>query len=81
MINTPQKTFQIQTVDKIRAVYAIAIQQDVEMDAKHDSYVVDCKSLIGLLSLDLKKPITILIYSNNSEQVDSIFNQIEKAIA
>lgn len=80
MTNTPQKTFQIQTVDKIRAVYAIAIQQDVEIDAKHDSYVVDCKSLMGLLSLDLKKPITILIYSNDSEKVGDIFAQIEESI-
>ena len=45
----------------------VKIVQDVpyEILLKSDKYVVDAKSILGIFSLDLSKPLTVEIYSDN----------------
>ncbi len=38
-----------------------------EMDLRSGRHVVDAKSILGIFSLDLSKPITLDVYSDSSE--------------
>lgn len=40
---------------------------DVEILLKSGKYVVDAKSILGIFSLDLSKPLTVEIYSDNCD--------------
>jgi len=40
---------------------------DVEILLKSGKYVVDAKSILGIFSLDLSKPLTVEIYSDDCD--------------
>ncbi len=40
-----------------------------DIDLKHGKYVVDAKSILGIFSLDLTKPVTVEIHSNNCDDL------------
>ena len=46
-----------------------------DMDLRAGRYVVDAKSILGILSLDLSKPITLEIYEDDcADLLDEIKN-------
>ena len=47
------------------------------MDLRSGRYVVDAKSLLGIFSLDLNKPVVLEIYSS---ECDELLNEIKKYI-
>ncbi len=40
-----------------------------DIDLKHGKYVVDAKSILGIFSLDLSKPVTLEIHSDNCDDL------------
>lgn len=42
---------------------------DVEILLKSGKYVVDAKSILGIFSLDLSKPLTVEIYSDDCDDL------------
>ena len=47
----------------------IANKYAYEMDLKSGRYTVDAKSLLGIFSLDLSKPITMEIYNDKCDDL------------
>lgn len=47
------------TIQKIQQLVHIVSKVEAKVYARHNEYVVDCKSLLGLMSLDLSGPICI----------------------
>ena len=50
--------------------------RNVNVKVQHDTYVVDGKSILGMFSLNLSDPVTVVIESKdllNSDEVDKIF--------
>ncbi len=49
----------------------VKIVQDYpyEIDLKSDKYVVDAKSILGIFSLDLSKPLVVEIHSDNCDDL------------
>ena len=47
------------------------------MDLRSGRYVVDAKSLLGIFSLDLNKPVVLEIYANDC---DELINEIKPFI-
>ena len=39
------------------------------MDLRSGRYVVDAKSILGIFSLDLSKPVTLEIYDDNCDDL------------
>ena len=39
-----------------------------DIDAIKDRYIVDAKSIVGIFTLDLSKPITVVLHSDNEEE-------------
>jgi hypothetical protein len=45
------------------------------MDLRSGKFVIDAKSLLGVFSLDLSKPVVLEIYSDNC---DALLKDLEK---
>ncbi len=49
-----------------------------DMDLRAGRHVVDAKSILGIFSLDLSKPITLEVYS---DECDDLMNDIKPFLA
>ena len=51
------------------SIVAIASRFPFEMDLRSGRYVVDAKSILGIFSIDLSRPITMTIYSDDCDDL------------
>lgn len=51
----------LKTIDDIKLFASAAQSVDTELDLSSGRYVVDAKSIMGIFSLDLSKPITLSV--------------------
>ncbi len=63
------KTFNIllKEINDVKNFVNIVCRFDTEMDLASGRYVVDAKSIMGIFSLDLTKPIKAEIVSDNGD--------------
>ena len=54
-------------VENVNNFVNIVTRYPFEMDLRAGRHVVDAKSILGIFSLDLSKPITLEIYSDECE--------------
>lgn len=61
------KTVQISlnSIDKVKAFVNTVAQFDYDFDLVSGRYVIDAKSIMGIFSLDLSKPIDLQIHSDD----------------
>ena len=62
-----RKTVLINTMDKVRDFNNIASKYDYDIDMINGRYIVDAKSIMGLFSIDLTKPIEMNVYSDKPD--------------
>ena len=55
----------LEMAQRVKEFVAITQNCDCEMVLKSGKYVVDAKSILGIFSLDLSKPLTIEIYCDD----------------
>jgi len=58
----------LSTVEKVKGFVNTVSPLEGDFDIVSDRYVVDAKSIMGIFSLDLGKPLTLQIH-NNEERV------------
>jgi len=61
-------TISLNTVEKVKGFVNTLAPLEGDFDLVSDRYVVDAKSIMGIFSLDLSKPLTLQIH-NNEERV------------
>ncbi|MBO7662204.1 MAG: HPr family phosphocarrier protein [Clostridia bacterium] len=61
-------------VENVNRFVNIVARYPYEMDLRAGRHVVDAKSILGIFSLDLSKPIAMEIYS---EDCDELLKEIE----
>ena len=59
----------LETIQDIRDFVNIMSTQTVDIDLCSGRYVVDAKSIMGIFSLDLLKPIDMTIHSDDCEDL------------
>ena len=61
------KTVQISlnSIDRVKSFVNTITQFDYDFDLISGRYVIDAKSIMGIFSLDLSKPIDLAIHSEN----------------
>jgi phosphotransferase system HPr-like phosphotransfer protein len=61
------KTVQISlnSIDKVKSFVNDITKFDVDFDLVSGRYVIDAKSIMGIFSLDLSKPIDLNIHAEN----------------
>ncbi len=60
----------LDSIDKVKEFVRIITDFDSDFDLRSGRYTVDAKSILGIFSLDLTKPIELVIYSE--EEADKI---------
>ncbi len=65
------KTFEIllSSINDVKNFVNTVSKYDYEIDLTSGRYVVDAKSIMGIFSLDLSKPIKIEIHNENCEDL------------
>lgn len=65
----------LNSIDKVKAFVNEITKFDNDFDLVSGRYVIDAKSIMGIFSLDLSKPIELNIHSENN------VNEILEALA
>ncbi|MDP4152476.1 MAG: HPr family phosphocarrier protein [Bacillota bacterium] len=65
----------LNSIIDVKAFVAIVSKYDFDIDLTSGRYVVDAKSIMGIFSLDLTKPIKLTAYGDN---VDTFFEDIKQ---
>ena len=60
------------TIDKVQRFVDGVRKIPYDVDARHGNYIVDAKSLLGILSLSLGKEIEIVVHSDNADAAENI---------
>ena len=73
------KTVQISlnSIDKVKSFVNAITQYEYDFDLISGRYVIDAKSIMGIFSLDLSKPIDLNIH----EEAESSINEILTVLA
>ena len=74
------KTVQISlnSIDKVKSFVNAITQFDYDFDLISGRYVIDAKSIMGIFSLDLSKPIDLNIHAEDN--IDEIMNVLSAYI-
>ena len=74
------KTVQISlnSIDKVKSFVNTISQYDYDFDLISGRYVIDAKSIMGIFSLDLSKPIDLSIYTDTN--VDEVLEALKPYI-
>ena len=67
----------LSSIEDVRNFVNIVTKYDMDIDLTSGRYVVDAKSIMGIFSLDLLKPIQLTAHS---EDADKLFEDIKPYI-
>ena len=59
----------LQFAENVKVFVNIVSKYPYDIDLKSGRFVVDAKSILGIFSLDLNKPITVEIHSDDCEDL------------
>jgi phosphotransferase system HPr-like phosphotransfer protein len=62
-------TISLTQVDQVKQFVNLVGQFPFDVDVVSGRYTVNAKSMLGIYSLDLSKPIQVLIYSDDCEEL------------
>ena len=68
----------LNSIGKVKSFVNAITQFDFDFDLISGRYVIDAKSIMGIFSLDLSKPIDLNIHSEND--VDAILEKLQPFI-
>lgn len=59
----------LDSIDKVKSFVNEITKFDSDFDLISGRYVIDAKSIMGIFSLDLSKPIELTIHSDNTDDI------------
>ena len=68
----------LNSIDKVKSFVNDVTKFDYDFDLVSGRYVIDAKSIMGIFSLDLSKPIDLSIHAD--DELDSILNVLKPYI-
>ena len=73
------KSFKVMlsSIEDVKTLVEIVNEFDFDVDMVSGRYVVDAKSLMGIFSLDLAKPVSMRVYAEETEKLEE---KLEKFI-
>ena len=74
------KTFPIKlsTIEDVRNFVNTLAKYTIDLDLKSGRYTVDARSLMGIFSLDLLKPIDFIIQSDDEKIVAAVTEDVKQ---
>ena len=68
---------ELDTIDGAKQLNAIALSYEEDIDIIKGRYVIDAKSILGIFSLDISKPVKIKIHSDDISILDKFYQDIK----
>ena len=68
----------LSTIQDVQKFVNIVNRYDIDVDLSSGRYIVDAKSIMGIFSLDLLKPITVTAHTENA---DELFAELKAFVA
>jgi len=65
----------LKLAEKVKDFVNIVSRYSFDVDLRSGRFVIDAKSLLGIFSLDLSKPLTLEVHS---EDCDALFAELAK---
>lgn len=69
----------LDSIDKVKNFVSITTKFDAEIDLISGRYIIDAKSIMGIFSIDLSKPIRLRIHEGR-ENVDDILDALSEYV-
>jgi phosphotransferase system HPr-like phosphotransfer protein len=69
----------LNTIDKVKSFVNTLAKYDYDFDLISGRYVIDAKSIMGIFSLDLSKPIDLNIHA--AKDIDAILEALKPYLA
>lgn len=70
-----EKQIKLTNIQDVREFVNIVVLTDFEVDLTQGRYLIDAKSIMGIFSLDLLSPITVVAHTDSA---DEFFDKIKK---
>ena len=74
------KEFLINSIERVKRFVNVTVKFEEDIDLVAGKYIVNGKSILAIFSLDLFRPITVRINTDDLEQADRFFKEVEKAL-
>lgn len=71
---------ELDTIDGAKQLNAIALSYEEDIDIIKGRYVIDAKSILGIFSLDISKPVKIKIHSDDLSVLDKFYQDIKNFV-
>lgn len=68
----------LRSIVDVKNFVNIVNEYDFDIDLVSGRYIVDAKSIMGIFSLDLSKPITMRIHTDELEAIEARIARFEK---
>ena len=66
----------INSIEKVMKFTSILGKEDIDCEIIEGMHIIDAKSIMGIFSIDLSKPLQLNIHSDNKEIVHKIKDYI-----
>ena len=67
----------LNTIDKVKDFVSRVSTFDCDVDILYGRYIIDGKSIMGIFSLDLTSPVTVLIHTDDYDELKRFFKMME----
>lgn len=67
----------INTISKVKKFCSLSQGFMHNVDVTSDRYKVDGKSIMGLFSIDLSKPVNVIVHYDDTEMAECLFSEFE----
>lgn len=73
-------TIQLETINDVKNFVSTVTKFECDFDIAAGRYVVDAKSIMGIFSLDLSKPLTLQINTDDEKEIGDVLKAISAVI-
>ena len=70
----------LNSIQKVKTFNKLISTVDCDVDLTYGRYTIDAKSIMGIFSIDISKPVNMVIHSDNADEIESILELIEAFI-
>lgn len=75
-----ERKIQLSSVNDVKEFVSAVSFCSCDIDIIADRYIIDAKSIMGIFSLDLSKPLVLKINSTDENEIEEILDKIEQFI-
>lgn len=72
-----EKRVHLKTIEDVKEFVSLVSSANFDIDLMNERYVIDAKSIMGILSLDFSKPIVMVLHTEDSGE---LLHKLEKFI-